>query len=420
MSFDTVLHTLSAQVASAGTFDVAYPNGRKAGDYTGSHAHKLFAMQAKFEAPNDFTVSFGASDITVTYNGATTIPAGTTTRLQFDRPGTDTLDPDEVVLPTHMSLSPLHLIRLGSPAVADPNGYVESQDLTTEGVFSVNVTAAAAIAAAALNGEADVPRNIVADWTTTSVLTFTGEDEFGNVIVENSGSAADFTGKKAFKKLTSISSTEDITGLTVGTGDVLGLPAFVREAGEVVAEYQDGVILPREPGKVYIPFHYGATQINAGTGWFINSPVAGRIIGLRTAVEIAFTTGGAVTVNVGATPVDGLSVTVGTEAADELDSDTATAGHASAVVAVGDLITILGASGFDSAGALNGVLEIAVDPADQMDGTLVAGVTSKATATTGDVRGTYDPTAACNGALAFALVVALVDPGDRGVPQFAG
>lgn len=54
-------------------------------------------------------------------------------------------------------------------------------------------------------------------------------------------------------------------------------------------------------------------------------------------------------------------------------------------------------------------------------GTLVAGVqTAPATATTGDVRGTYDPNSACNGAKSFQLVVAVPDPSDKGVAQYAG
>src|SRR3982751_2265214 len=61
----------------------------------------------------------------------------------------------------------------------------------------------------------DVPRNIVAAWTTTSVLTFTGTDAYGATIVENSASGASHTGKKAFKTITSVSSTASITGATI-------------------------------------------------------------------------------------------------------------------------------------------------------------------------------------------------------------
>jgi hypothetical protein len=64
------------------------------------------------------------------------------------------------------------------------------------------------------------------------------------------------------------------------------------------------------------------------------------------------------------------------------------------------------------------VLRELQDGAAATAGTVVAGVTTTATATTGDVRGTYDPNSACNGALAFQLMVALSDPSYKGVPQF--
>lgn len=53
-------------------------------------------------------------------------------------------------------------------------------------------------------------------------------------------------------------------------------------------------------------------------------------------------------------------------------------------------------------------------------GVTVAGVLTRPTATTGDVRGTYDPNSACDGSRNFKLVVALPDPDNLGVAQFAG
>ncbi len=64
------------------------------------------------------------------------------------------------------------------------------------------------------------------------------------------------------------------------------------------------------------------------------------------------------------------------------------------------------------------VLRELQDGAAATAGTIVAGVTTKATATTGDVRGTYDPNAACDGAKAFQLLTFLGDPGFKGVAQF--
>jgi hypothetical protein len=60
------------------------------------------------------------------------------------------------------------------------------------------------------------------------------------------------------------------------------------------------------------------------------------------------------------------------------------------------------------------------DGAAPTAGTLVAAVRSTATATTGDVRGTYDPNSAANGSKVFSLVATLPDPSDKGVTQYAG
>lgn len=54
-------------------------------------------------------------------------------------------------------------------------------------------------------------------------------------------------------------------------------------------------------------------------------------------------------------------------------------------------------------------------------GTFVAGFRTAGghTAIGADVRGTYGPNAACDGAIVFDLVVALSDPGERGVTQYS-
>ncbi len=310
-TYDVVEVVLASAVANAGTFTVSYPTNRDSGDYAGAIGHAVVSNNYGTLYPirkliNGTAVaakvafSFGTSNITVTNNSGGTIPAGTKLYVQLDRSGPDLVPIDGIPMadPGKMTEMGVFMINLGAPDTADPNGYVESQDLTSAGVFSVNTTAAAAIAAAALAGTADVPRNVVAAWTGTAVLTITGTDIYGNTVVESSASGTSLAGKKAFKTVTGISSSANITGLTVGTGDVLGLPVFLPSTGRVFRELQDGAA--------------------------------------------------------------------------------ATAG------------------------------------------TVVAGVTTTPSATTGDVRGTYDPNAACDGSRAFQLAVLLADPSYRGVPQFAG
>ena len=189
------------------------------------------------------------------------------------------------------------VINLGAPITADADGVCASQSGTAATAMTIN-------GALASGGVAtfDVPRNVVGAWTNTATLTVTGTDEYGKTLVETSGSGTSMTGVKAFKTVTSVVPSANITSATVGTGDVLGLPVHVPKAttGYVLKEIQDDAL--------------------------------------------------------------------------------ATAG------------------------------------------TVVAGLTrnTESTATTADVRGTYDPNAACDGAKAFSLIVVIPDPEYQGNPQYAG
>lgn len=73
----------------------------------------------------------------------------------------------------------------------------------------------------------DVPRNIVAAWTGTAIVTVTGTDYYGLPQTQVSASGTTLTGTKAFATVTSITSSAAITAFTAGTGNVLGLPCRV-------------------------------------------------------------------------------------------------------------------------------------------------------------------------------------------------
>jgi len=297
MSFDVVKTTLASAVANAGTFTIAYPTDRDDGDYQGGKDHQVWSTTygELTTTAGQVSFAFGASVVTITNNSGQTLAANTDLIIQIDRLGKtgDVLADDGKMIDADVVI-----INLGAPDVADPNGYVATQNLTAAGVYSVDTDTAGALAAAALLGTADVARNVVAAWTGTAVITITGTDHYGNTVVESSGSGTSLAGKKAFKTITGIAVSANVTGLTVGTGDVIGLPVFLPGSGHVIGELQDGA-----------------------------APTAG---------------------------------------------------------------------------------------------TVVAGVRTVATATTGDVRGTYDPNAACDGAKAFQLIAALGDKGDKGVSQYAG
>lgn len=295
MSRETVTGYLSASVATGGTFTVGYPTGATRGRYSLGTKHKLSVIGKVFKAPEDMTLSFGASSVTVTYNGATTLPSGARFTFEFDRQGEQ--NPVEYNGKTQYTPAELVVLNLGSPGAADADGYVTTGAITAAEGATLN---GALVASGVGVANAETGRNVVAAWTGTAVMTVTGTDMYGNTIVESSGSGTSMTGKKAFKTVTAVSVSADVTGATVGTGDVIGLPSFLPSAGYILKELEDGA---------------------------------------------AATSG---------TTVAGLSVN------------------------------------------------------------------TKSTATTADVRGTYDPNSACDGSKAFSLVCALPDPTFRGNDQYGG
>jgi hypothetical protein len=300
MAYSTVTLRLASAVASGGTFTVGYPTGTNRGTFLRGSRHVMMARGDRFVSPTDMTVSLGNTTATVTYNGASTLPAGTEVIFELDAGGPDSYrDTFEARgLPARAERAELVTINLGNPITADADGIFASASINSASpITSGSFTGALAVSGAVT---LDVPRNVVAAWTNTAVMTVTGRDEYGNVMVESSGSGTSMTGVKAFRTITSIAVSANVTSCTVGTGDVFGLPVYLPSTACVLREMQD----------------------------------------LATATA----------------------------------------------------------------------------------GTLVAGLAAgtKSTATTADVRGTYDPNAAADGSRVFALVVALPDANDRGLPQFAG
>ena len=295
--YDIVAVTLGASVAAGGTFTASYPSGKTAADYLGGDDHLLIsgASEALFAKNGDFSIAPGASNITVSILRGRGFTAGEVVNLHLDRAAIGPGEEAVMANPDQMTVSTVVRINLGKPATSDADGAVASQACTAASGLATGINGALASGGVATF---DVPRAVVAAWTGTAVLTVTGTDQYGNVVKESSASGTSLTGKKAYKTITGVSTSADITGLTVGTGKVLGLPVFLPSGASVLKEMEDGA-----------------------------APTAG---------------------------------------------------------------------------------------------TLVAGVTTAASATTGDVRGTYAPNSNPDGSKLFELIVALRSPEYRGGAQYAG
>lgn len=113
------------------------------------------------------------------------------------------------------------VVNLGAPAAASANAAALSQAVGVAGLFLLNGALAAGSPAVVTF---PTPRNVVAAWTNTAILTIRGTDVYGQAMTETTASGTAHTGLKAFKTITSITSSASITGATVGTGAVLGLP----------------------------------------------------------------------------------------------------------------------------------------------------------------------------------------------------
>jgi len=422
MTLKIAYATPASAVAQNGTITLSYPTDTTAGDYA-THGHRMFSegLQAYFsQDAGTMSVSFGASDITVTYRGSTSIPANSRVSVELNVRGLGELAPPSLIGANRTSYANIVRLELGAPDTADADGIVESQSLTSAGVYST-------LAFNGVYGDPygnayavlDVPRNVVAAWTTTAVMTVTGLDEYGDVVVESSGSGTSFTGKKAFKRITSIAVSANVTSMTVGTGDVLGLPAFVAFASQVKSEMQDNVEVG--DGARVVRMAIDIADLTAEADYFLALPGAGQILKLTSTIDAAVSTAD-ITITpliVGGSAMTGgvITITQSGSAAGDLDTATPTANNTYTAGGVLKLTVTGGGAG----GTPRGHVYIDIALTSLASGaTFVAGVQTTPTATTGDVRGTYDPAVACDGSRQFALLVALPEPNYRGVDNFDG
>lgn len=123
-----------------------------------------------------------------------------------------------------------------APTLADADGACASQSVTSGVAALINgALASGGVATFA------TPRNVVAAWTNTAILTITGTDAYGATLIETTASGTSHTGKKAFKTITSVVPNANITGCTVGEGAVIGLPFRVQASDLLAARFDNAI-----------------------------------------------------------------------------------------------------------------------------------------------------------------------------------
>lgn len=232
--------TLSSAVATAGTFTVPYPDDHTVDNFTLDAPKHVLGVGASagskkyYEGPDYFTLAFGATEITVTWKGANTLPAGSVASLQLDKPGANDDGSEVIILPARVRRTHVVELDLGKP------------DTSSATYFRAAAAIGGAGALVLLQTTLDVPRNIIitnAGDDTGDTYTVTGTDEYGAAVIEtitgaNAGVAA---GKKAFKTVSGIVASGASAGnVSIGFGDVLGLPIWVPSAANFLKDWEDG------------------------------------------------------------------------------------------------------------------------------------------------------------------------------------
>jgi hypothetical protein len=297
------------------------------------------------------------------------------------------------------------------PDVADADGISVSATVTSP----ANAVIGGALASGGV-ATFDTPRNVVGAWTNTATVTFTGTDVYGNTITETSASGTSHVGAKAFKTVTSVDPSATITSATFGSGNVIGLPLFLADAGQVLSVSQDGVRLPL---KEVIQGEIDQTRLIAGTSVYVQNAHAGNVERLSTVMTTAVnTTGGSLTVEIATVAVTGLAVVVATGSVGDVDTDqpaaaVLTGADVTGLVAARAGIEIVGDAAFDSTGALNFILEL------NTQGIFQPGIRTSggSTATTGDVRGTFRPVTAPDGDIVWQIAIASPNASFVGIAQ---
>jgi len=343
-------------------------------------------------------------------------------------------------------------VSLGAPILLDANGLVTGEDSTAAptGGFPFALTFDGALwSTPDTDVTLDVPRGIqiVADAACAVVAVVYGTDKYGVPMQESitfDGTTPVF-GLKAFKIVTAVTVSADTeSSVTIGTSDILGLPFRLENVADVS-------VINENDQNLYQVTAQTAAAAGAATAVATEAQVSASVTQTMVATEAL--TAAALTENSADTTPDvtiadptastltatgsGLDATGKTELdakfvicdsnfadlADQLNKQTVDSADQRVAIeqAVVDLadykvqVDALVVESTDYKATIDALIvdlaalvvqfdKVVTDAAAVDTGTLVkADATATATATTGDVRGTYNPTAVLDGTKVFKM-----------------
>lgn len=421
-SFESVPFTLGADVANAATFDVSYPAGFTAGDFSGAAGHLCHINGQELRQPKHIQLSFGATKVTVTNNTGDTLKANSTGAFQFEIRG-DKTDVQANVpggkgrQNVQVIEGKVLLVDFGSPAATSTNGILAAK--TASNAAAVYTVADFASLTA---GILDVARNITLTGSgagANHVITVKGLDAYGQLMQENITLVDGTTvqGLKAFASVYEFDVAAGAAGKTfsAGWGKKFGLPVRIKDVRQVRFEQIDDTLV--ECRDIRISFQHTEAEADAGAVRYLAPGHAGYLEYANVVPDDTVTTGGALTYAVSGVAVAGLAPTIANGAvAGSIASATPTNDGTEYFLST-DYISVTPAAALNASAPLNSVMSY-----HRTDGKLVLGLAKNtaATATNADVRGTWTPNANPDGTKSFCLHIQAAEIYDLGNDQYSG
>lgn len=246
----TVVNFVTQEVISRNkSIFFPYPEGKEPGRYYGAINHMLSFEGQFFSSPRDFMVLFHPDKFEMVWQRDNTIPAQTLMHLQIDEPGGQYFSELKFgIMIKNMVRSQVFMMNLGQPQHANHALFFGPGPVAAAGPLGLTGT------------QDPVSRNVSVSCEGNAkdvIFKVYGEDVYQRPMCEyiDGCNAGVTVGKKAFTRVNKVVASGPADGnVSVGTGDKLGLPAFLPGSGFVLRYMIDGRGLT---GGVIIPGYSG-------------------------------------------------------------------------------------------------------------------------------------------------------------------